>query len=182
MMLLLAACQQSNYIDDLSDTSFVLIDADGNQVAFPDDFEGKIVLAGFIYTYCPDICPMTTANMRVVREQMQNPSDVQFVTLTFDPERDTPEVMARYREAYGLTDTDWKFLTGEPDVIERLMQRMRVRVETSSSETTADGEAVYFLNHTDQISLIDQQGRVVFNYGGSMTPPDIFVEDIQKLR
>ena len=62
------------------------------------------------------------------------------------------------------------------------MQRMRVRVETSSSETTADGEAVYFLNHTDQISLIDQQGRVVFNYGGSMTPPDIFVEDIQKLR
>ncbi|MEM9996921.1 MAG: SCO family protein [Bacteroidota bacterium] len=190
LAFLLAACQQDGpaddsglgVMDDLSDASFALVDQDGAAVDFPSDFEGEPVVLGFIYTFCPDICPATTANMKEIRRQLGNPNDVTFLTVTFDPERDTPSVMGDYARAYDLEDTDWRFLTGEPAEISRLMERMRVRVERSDSTVSDDGTVFYFVNHTDQISLIDEDERLRFNYGGSNTPPEIIVEDTNALR
>ncbi|MEL6771321.1 MAG: SCO family protein [Bacteroidota bacterium] len=190
LALVLSACRQDTptddsglgVLEDLSSASFSLVDQDSVAVDFPSDFEGKPVVLGFIYTFCPDICPATTANMKEIRRQLGNPPDVQFATVTFDPERDTPSVLKNYARVYGLEDTDWTFLTGTPDEISRLMERMRVRVERSDSTVNDDGSVFYFVNHTDQISLIDESERLRFSYGGSNTPPEIIVEDTNALR
>lgn len=180
-LFVLTGCTSNNddRIDDLSDVSFDLVNQNGDPVTFPDDFAGQALVVGYIYTQCPDICPMVTANMRQLRDKIGAPEDVAFVTITFDPQRDTPERLRSYREAYGLEDTDWQFLTGDPDTISNLMDRVDVRVELSRGSYDDDD---YLIDHTDQISLIDPQQRVLFHYGGSMTPVDILAEDLQTIR
>jgi protein SCO1/2 len=173
------ASNDADRIDDLSDVSFELVNQDSTTVTFPDDFAGQALVVGYVYTQCPDICPMVTANMRQLRERVDAPDDVAFVTITFDPRRDTPERLRAYRKAYGLDDTDWHFLTGDPDTISRLMERLDVRVELSRGSYQ---DTDYLIDHTDQISLIDPQQRVLFHYGGSMTPVDVLAEDLQKIR
>ena len=162
--------------------AFVLLDQDSARVAFPGDLRGDVVVLGFIYTHCPDVCAMTTANMREVRRRLGAPTDVRFVSVTFDPARDTPGVLKRYGQLYDLDDTDWLFLTGDSTTVDRLMEAMGVRHRRGYATTTEAGEAVYFIDHSDQITLLDRRGRVHRHYGGSMTPPEILVEDIEALR
>lgn len=178
----LAGCQQPKVVDDLSDVSYPLVASDNSTIAFPDDVAGEIVVLGYIYTHCPDVCPMTTANMNRVRQQLGAPDDVQFVTVTFDPLRDTPAVMKRYSETWGVGDTDWMFLTGDTTTVNALMRRVGVRHRITDTTTTSDGEEVYLISHSDLITLIDRRGRIRQHYSGSRTPPEILVEDINKLR
>lgn len=178
----LVGCQQPNVIDDLSDVSYELVATDHSTVTFPEDLEGDVVVLGYIYTNCPDVCPMTTANMNQVREQIDAPDDVQFVTVTFDPLRDTPDAMGRYSETWGVNDTDWLFLTGDTTTVHTMMRRLGVRHQITDTTTTSDGEEVYFISHSDLITLIDRKGRVRQHYSGSRTPPEILIEDITKLR
>jgi protein SCO1/2 len=151
-------------------------------VAFPRDVEGDIIVLGYIYTHCPDVCPMTTANMKQVREQLGAPDDVQFVTVTFDPLRDTPSVMQRYSETWDAADTDWLFLTGDTTTVNAMMRRVGVRHQVTDTTTTSDGEQIFFISHSDLVTLIDEDGRIRQHYSGSRTPPNILVEDINKLR
>jgi len=178
----LIGCQQPNVIDDLSDTSYQLLDTDSATVAFPQDAEGDIVLLGYIYTNCPDVCPMTTANMKQARQQLGAPDDVQFVTVTFDPLRDTPSVMQRYSETWEADDSDWMFLTGDTSTVNRMMRRIGIRHQVTDTTTTGDGKRIFFISHTDLVTLIDEEGRIRQHYSGSRTPPEILAEDINKLR
>ncbi len=178
----LIGCQQPNVIDDLSDTSYQLLNTDSSAVAFPRDVGGDIIVLGYIYTHCPDVCPMTTANMKQVREQLGAPDDVQFVTVTFDPLRDTPSVMQRYSETWDAADTDWLFLTGDTTTVNAMMRRVGVRHQVTDTTTTSDGEQIFFISHSDLVTLIDEDGRIRQHYSGSRTPPNILVEDINKLR
>lgn len=178
----LIGCQPDNVIDDLSDTSYELLNRDSAAVSFPQQVEGDIVVLGYIYTHCPDVCPMTTANMKQARDQLGAPDDVQFVTVTFDPLRDTPSVMQRYSETWGVADTDWMFLTGDTTTVNRMMRRIGIRHQVTDTTTTESGEEIYFISHTDLVTLIDEDGRIRQHYSGSRTPPEILVEDINKLR
>jgi len=178
----LLGCQQPNVIDDLSETSYQLLNTDSTTVSFPQDVQGDIVLLGYIYTNCPDVCPMTTANMKQARQQLDAPDDVQFVTVSFDPLRDTPSVMQRYSETWEAADTDWMFLTGDTTTVNAMMRRIGIRHQITDTTTTSDGEQIFFISHTDLVTLIDAEGRIRQHYSGSRTPPEILVEDINKLR
>ncbi|NBB73358.1 MAG: SCO family protein [Bacteroidetes bacterium] len=178
----LIGCQQPNVVDDLSDTSFQLVDTDSTAVAFPQDVAGDIVVLGYIYTNCPDVCPMTTANMKQAHQQLGAPDDVQFVTVTFDPLRDTPSVMQRYSETWEAADSDWMFLTGDTSTVNRMMRRIGIRHQVTDTTTTEDGEQIFFISHSDLVTLIDEDGRIRQHYSGSRTPPEILVEDVNKLR
>jgi protein SCO1/2 len=185
---LTAGCQEadSSVVTDLRDGSYELVDQDSTTVRFPDAFLGDVLVVGYVYTHCPDVCPRITANMKEVRAALDDTTGVRFVTITFDPVRDTPSVLADYRSAYRVDGTSWAFLTGAPATIERLMEQMDVRRTFTTPagdtlQTPAAGQT-YYVNHTNQISLVDPQGRVRQHYGGSMTPPEILVEDINKLR
>lgn len=177
----LTGCQP-RALDDMDDATFTLVDEDSAAVVFPEAFEGQVALVGFVYTQCPDICGITTANMRRVQRALDTPDDVAFVTVSFDPERDTPTVLRRYRRAFGLDDDPWTFLTGDPTTIDSLMARMNVRRQRRDLSVTDAGDSLYVIDHSDQLTLFDRSGRVIRHYGGSSTPPDILVEDINALR
>lgn len=168
-------------LDDFRDSKFELINQNGETVIFPDDFQGAPLVIGFIYTHCPDICSFITSNISSVYDELDDPGNTQFVLVTFDPERDTPQVLKEYANAFQMDREPFQFLTGEPDVVNAFMQRVSVRTQESYSKELEDGERVYFINHSDKIMLIDAQSRLIFDYGGSMTPVNIIVEDLNKL-
>lgn len=168
-------------LDDYSDESFTLVNQDGEEMTFPDEFEGAPLVVGFIYTNCPDICSFITANVKKIYNSDSHPEGTRFALITFDPERDTPEVLKNYASAFNMNHEPFEFLTGNPDEIDRLMKRVSVRTEVSDERKSDSGESIYFLSHSDKILLIDSQSRLVFDYGGSMTPVDIVAEDLSKL-
>lgn len=199
MALLLASCSDGR-LDDYGDLSVRLTDQNGEMVEFPGDFEGSPLMVGFIYTNCPDICPFITSNIKKIEEQVagssaagsnmaegsnvtgSKPADgTQFVLITFDPERDTQEVLKKYAQAFEMDRPPFRFLTGEPDQIRALMERVSVRTSVTDERELEGGETIYFLSHSDKILLIDRESRLVFDYGGSMTPVRIMAEDLKKL-
>lgn len=96
---------------------FTLQDADGRAVGLAD-FRGKVVVLWFIYASCPDFCPLQSEKIAEIQE-MANGTPmrdlVQFIAVTTDPERDTPDVLRRYGPAHGLDPFNWVFLTGGPE-------------------------------------------------------------------
>lgn len=178
--ILVHACSNPA-LDDYSDSHFELVDQNGDEVIFPDDFEGAPLVIGFIYTNCPDICSFITSNVKKVYDEMENPGNTRFVLVTFDPDRDTPEVLKQYANAFDMDREPFQFLTAAPETIDDFMQRVSVRTQESYSREVEDGDRMYFINHSDKILLIDEQSRLIFDYGGSMTPVNIIVEDLNKL-
>jgi protein SCO1 len=99
---------------------FALTERSGARLTL-SDLKGKIWLADFIYTSCKDTCPLESASMA----QLQNdlPSDgVKLVSFSVDPERDTPAVLARYAETFHADPARWLFLTGNKADVYRLVQ------------------------------------------------------------
>lgn len=180
LLFLLSSCGNEAK-DNYSDTSFELINQNGETVRFPDDFEGAPLVMGFIYTNCPDICSFITANVRNVYQEMENTGDVQFALVTFDPKRDTPEVLNKYAQSFEMDKEPFQFLTADSSTIASFMDRVSVRTQESYSEELENGDHMYFLNHSDKILLIDGDSNLIFDYGGSMTSPELIIEDLQKL-
>ena len=112
---------------------------------------------------------------------MEDPENVQFVAVTFDPERDTPGVLKNYAEAFDMNRPPFHFLTGNPDVIESFMDRVGVRKQISYTKELENGEELYFINHSDKILLLNESAQQIMDYGGSMTKPVIVIEDLNKL-
>src|SRR4051794_38815227 len=91
----------------------------GKPVSFYDDLvKGKIVIISFIYTSCTDICPLTTARLAQLEEKLGDMvgRDVFLVSMTVDPERDTPERLKEYAERFSA-GSGWSFVTGKPEDI-----------------------------------------------------------------
>ena len=83
------------------------------------DLNGKVWIADFIFTNCPTICPIMTKEMATLQSEF-NYKDVNFVSFTVDPERDTSEVLASYAKRFGADEKTWHFLTGEKEQIYKL--------------------------------------------------------------
>lgn len=176
------ACQSGpKPIDDLTDRSFELVNQNNEKVTFPDDYKGKYLVMGFIYTNCPDICPLVTQNLIKVQKELGYPEDVQFLGLTFDPKRDTPEKLKEYKGLFNLED-NFDFLTADSSIVSEFMDSVRVRSQVSFTQVREDGKEIYFMNHSDKIMVVNPNGQVIYEYGGSMTPVNYIVEDIQKVR
>ena len=178
----LISCNQPEVIKDVSDRSFQLLDQDSTVVTFPDDFAGKVTVLGYIYTHCPDVCPAITANMKSVSEQIENPSDVHFVGVSFDPRRDTPSVLANYMNQFELNDRQFTFITGDTATVNALLDTLNIYAAVSYTKTTDDSNQHYFMNHTNRISLLDKQGRLRLEYSGSFSKPEDITEGINRLR
>ena len=102
----------------------ILTTHEGKEVRFFDDvIKDKVVAINFIYTHCPDTCPLETAQLVRVQNIMGDRmgKDVFFYSISIDPERDTPEVLREYRERFGA---EWTFLTGNKEDIIQLRQKL----------------------------------------------------------
>jgi protein SCO1/2 len=167
--------------DNLADTTWALVDQDSAAVAFPAHFAGRPTIVSAIYTHCPDVCLMTMANMRRVHAALgADTARVAFVTLSFDPSRDTPRVLRNYAATW-RTGPDWRLLTGDSTEVASLMARIGVRYEISRRDTLASGDAIYSISHTDKALLLDADGQVVETYGGSAAPPEQVAADARAL-
>ena len=91
---------------------FSLTERSGRQVG-GSDLRGKVWIANFIYTHCPDTCPLQSGQMARLQAEFAAEGGVRLVSITVDPERDTPEVLSRYADRFGAAPDRWLFLTGE---------------------------------------------------------------------
>jgi protein SCO1 len=134
---------------------FALTDRSGARIAL-SELKGKIWLADFIYTACKDACPLESAAMA----QLQNdlPDRLKLVSFSVDPERDTPAVLARYAEGFHADPARWLFLTGNKSDVQRLVQEgfhlSAIPITEDSAHT--DGE-VY---HDAHFVLIDGAAQI----------------------
>jgi protein SCO1/2 len=141
---------------------FALLDAEGRPVSL-DDLAGKVVVLNFIYTHCPDVCPLHAEKIAAVQGLVNRTAmrdHVRFVTITTDPARDTSDVLRAYGSQHALDPANWVFLTsgpGRPDATRRLAKAFGHRfVETS------DGLQM----HGVVTHVIDQSGRLSANFYG----------------
>jgi protein SCO1/2 len=150
---------------------FSLISSSGDQVAL-QDMRGKIVVVAFIYTSCTDVCPLLTEKMAQVRDKLGPDfgGSIAFVSITVDPERDTPEVLKGYAEAFGADRGGWHFLTGEPTAIREVARRYGVVI----SAPVSGGD----IGHTLLTSLIDRHGTLRVQYLGYRFDPEEFRHDL----
>ncbi|MDZ7680794.1 MAG: SCO family protein [Fodinibius sp.] len=165
----------------MSDTSYSLLDTDSTAVSFPDDYKGNITVISFIYTHCPDVCPVITANMKNIQSQLDDTTGIRFVEISFDPERDTPSVLANYKSNFKLNE-QFSVLTGKPANVDSLLDKMNILAEKVSVDSVQQDSNQYFMKHSNTIYVMDEQGRIKFEHMGSGTPPELVVEDINKLR
>ncbi len=97
---------------------FTLINQQREEISL-SDLSGKVWVADFIFTNCPTICPKMTKEMATLQSEFSS-HDVNFISFTVDPERDTSEVLANYAKRYGADEKTWHFLTGEKEQIYQL--------------------------------------------------------------
>jgi cytochrome oxidase Cu insertion factor (SCO1/SenC/PrrC family)/mono/diheme cytochrome c family protein len=103
-----------------------VVTQDGKKLKFYDDvIKGKRVLISFIYTNCPDICPLTTARLAQLEDKLgdQVGRDIFFVSLTVDPVRDTPARLKEFANAFGV-GPGWLFLTGDPADMKEIKEKL----------------------------------------------------------
>ncbi len=98
---------------------FALIERSGRQITLAD-LRGKVWIVNFFYTECPDTCPLQSTRMAWLQDELAPEPDVRLVSISVDPEHDTPEVLAEYATRYGADPDRWLFLTGPKDAIYQL--------------------------------------------------------------
>jgi protein SCO1/2 len=164
-------------------TKYELLNQDSVRVVYPELVKGKIAIVGYVFTNCPDICPLTTNNMRLVQERVKEEGikNVEFVTISFDPLFDTPSVLKEYAEVRRLDTSNWTFLTGDKEVTDQVIKDVGVVAVPSDSTLMESGEMMYFYVHTDRINLMDEQGRIRASYLGSQADIEQIVNDIKLL-
>ncbi len=98
---------------------FALTDQSGRPVQ-RGNLDGKVWIASFIFTNCPDECPLMTSDLARLQSDMAHMADFRLVSISVDPERDTPVVLSQYAERFNANPERWFFLTGDKQAIYRL--------------------------------------------------------------
>ena len=179
----LQGCGKSFSENEKITSSFKLINQDSSGVTFPDDFRNKVTVMGFIYTNCPDICPLTVHNMQLIQEKLikEGKDDVDFIALSFDPGRDKPYLLKQYADVRGINLSNFNFLTGNESEVDSLLKIMNVFAFHDDTTKGPNGKDFYYITHTDRITLIDRNGNIREEYKGSHVDINKLLEDIKSL-
>ena len=137
------------------------------------DFRGKIVVLFFGYTRCPDVCPTTLSEMKMILDKLgEDRKKIQVLFVTIDPERDTPELLAKYVPAF---DPDFLGLYGDEAATMKAAKEFKVFFQKVPGKTPDS----YTMDHTAASYIIDAQGRLRLfaRYG----QPDSIATDLRTL-
>jgi len=168
-------------IYDLSDDTYQLRDSDSTQVNFPKDFNGNISLVTFIYTNCPDVCPVITANMTNIQRELDDTSGVNFIEITFDPERDSPSVLKEYQDLYGLNE-QFTMLTSHPNDSDALLDKLDIVAQKVTVDSLGYDSTNYAIRHSNTLYLMDKDGYIRAEYPAHRVKPEHVKDDINYLR
>jgi protein SCO1/2 len=152
---------------------FTLLNQEGERFV-STALRGKIVVLDFIYTTCTDVCPLFTANLAQLQRTLKNENKhaVFFVTITTDPEVDSPKVLKAYARRYGADFQNWAFLTGTETRLKEVWRGFGIKV-------IRKGRGL--VQHTSLTTVIDQRGMRRFNYFGEKWQTDDVLNDMSTL-
>ena len=139
------------------------------------DLAGKVWVADFFYTTCPGPCPMMTSRLSGLQEKLGNQPDVRLVSISLDPEKDTPDVLREYAAKF-KAGPDWLFFTGEKAAIRTLSEK---GFKLAAVEERNNPEPII---HSTKLVLVDRSGwvRGVYDAIGADQTARI-VADIERL-
>jgi protein SCO1/2 len=152
---------------------FTLTTQEGTPLSLRD-LRRTVVALTFIYASCADTCPLLTAKMAGLQAELglEFGTRVFFVSVTVDPDRDTPQALKRYAGLHGANLAGWAFLTGTPAQIRAVTTRYGVYVRKN-----AKGD----VDHTFLTSLIDPDGIIRVQYLGVRFDPRELLGDLRSL-
>jgi protein SCO1 len=152
---------------------FTLTKQDGKRLALKE-LRGKVLAITFLFASCTDTCPLLTAKMAGIQDRLGPAFGPQafFLSITVDPERDTPAVLKRYAEAHRANTAGWAFLTGSPAEIREVARNYGIYYKKRPR-----GD----VDHTFLTSLVDQNGILRVQYMGVRFSPDEMLRDLQGL-
>ena len=143
---------------------FELTDQAGRPLAL-SALKGKVVAVTFIYSRCPlpDYCPRMIENFKALRERFAHrmDRDLVFLTISFDPRYDTPEVLSNYAASQRAGGPGWHFLTGDPAKIERVCHAFGIQYWAEEG----------LITHSLQTAVIDRDGRLAATVEGKDFTP-----------
>ena len=179
--LLLGACRHSaplplrltNITGHMPDLDFNLVNDDGKAVTGAD-YRGKVVLLYFGYTHCPDVCPLTLAQLHVDMQKLGPLAEgARILFVSVDPARDTPEVLHKYVNAF---DKHAVGLSGSARAVEALSKRYR----SAFTREPSGADGTYEVSHSSAIYIFDRQGHARVLATPSASQDDI-VHDLHLL-
>lgn len=139
-------------------------------------YRGKVVALGFGYTFCPDVCPTTLAELAQARKKLgADAKDFQVIYVTVDPERDSAERLKTYLSAF---DDSFIGATGTPEQLANVRKAYGIAIAKKSVE---GHPSAYLVHHSSFVYFIDREGRLraMLPFGGRTV--DDITHDIRAL-
>lgn len=177
LTLLVSACSVAwngtTYDPPRPAPNFSVNSSEGDSFTLTDQ-RGSIVLLYFGYTFCPDVCPATVAIMAQVFDQLNaSPEELQFVMISVDPERETPEAVDAYMRRF---HPDFIGLWVQRDQLDKILEDYGILAIKEPS----DNPETYLITHTARVFVIDRNGDLRLHYPFGSVPAD-FVADLARL-
>jgi protein SCO1/2 len=158
--------------------SFSLTDQGGDTFG-SSQLEGKVVVANFIFTRCPTVCPTLTARMAKIQGRVAGDEGVHLLSFSVDPRHDTPEVLREFGEKFGQNPTRWSFLTGDVQVVTRAVEEGF----KGGMKGADDPDATPFdIVHGEHFVLVDAKGSIRGYYPSDEDSLGRLLSDIARLR
>jgi protein SCO1 len=153
----------------------VLVDSGGKPFDLAS-LKGKVVLVSFVYTTCNGACPATTSTLGRIQKTLELAkiwgTSVEFVSITLDPQRDTPEVLNRYAQLFSADTARWHFLTGSTSQVESVISAWGMWAKIGPTGV---------LDHPSRIFLLDPRGRQREIYNLEFLKADSVLQDVRGL-
>jgi len=137
---------------------FALVERDGSEIGLAE-LAGSPWVADFVFTRCQLVCPLLTESMAKVRRGLGSDSPVRSVSISVDPEHDTPEVLSAYAREHGVEGRDWLFLTGDKSTVRDLI-RNGFMLPVEDTPQVAEMPVM----HSNRFVLVDSEGRIRGTY------------------
>ncbi|MGH7795520.1 MAG: SCO family protein [Candidatus Binatia bacterium] len=152
---------------------FTLTDQGARRFEFKN-LSGKVVVVSFSYTSCSDVCPLITAAARQVQSGLSaaERDRIYLLTVTTDPEIDTPKVLTAYAQRYGAELANWSFLTGREAELKKIWKNFGVGVKRK-------GRGI--VEHTPLTAIVDQSKQLRYVYIGPSPDPKRVLTDVRDL-
>jgi protein SCO1/2 len=135
---------------------FALQDQRGQSVT-QRDLRGQLLVVDFIFTSCPDVCPLLTEQLSALRKQLPEHAPIRLVSFSVDPEHDTPARLSQFATQHGAVRSDWWFLTGPLDQVKRVVTQGFK--QAMDAQPTAAGQPANVLHGTHFV-LVDAAGEI----------------------
>lgn len=110
---------------------------------------GKVWIVDFIYTTCPGACPMMSSKMHEVAKKIEGQNDIGILSISVDPEHDTPAALTEFASHYGAPTGQWTFLTGDAKTVHLL-----------AFTTFHVGDVLGKIEHSTKFIVVDKQGKI----------------------